>query len=236
MIKMGDPEFKLRELIKRENVRVFSSNHALYGDLSRRVGDTLGSMVPTVETYSIDESFLKPGRVQQHGSGAPGARAARARPALGWHPYVCRNCANEDAGEGGEVYRKKRPQYRVCDLRSASTRAELLPTVPVDEVWGIGGASAGKLAKLGILMAADRYKVGRIISSSSCTPAPSTKTVLFEWSLGAVRHDNQRYRRSGGIGRAPGRTALARRFPLLEVRCDDYGAAARGSEATRLVE
>ena len=51
---------------------------------------------------------------------------------------------------------KKRPQYRgVCDLRSSRVRAELLPTVPVEEVWGIGGASAAKLAKLGILTAAD---------------------------------------------------------------------------------
>ena len=60
-IRMGDPEFKIRELIRRENVRVFSSNYALYGDLSRRVGDSLHSMVPTVETYSIDESFLNLG-------------------------------------------------------------------------------------------------------------------------------------------------------------------------------
>ena len=57
-IKMGDPEFKLRELIKRENIRVFSSNYALYGDISRRVSETLTTMVPAVETYSIDESFL----------------------------------------------------------------------------------------------------------------------------------------------------------------------------------
>src|ERR1700684_1608066 len=48
-IKMGDPEFKIRDLIRRENVRVFSSNYALYGDLSRRVGDSMHSMVPTVE-------------------------------------------------------------------------------------------------------------------------------------------------------------------------------------------
>ena len=58
---MGDPEFKIRELIRRENVQVFSSNYALYGDLSRRVGDSLHSMVPTVENYSIDESFLNLG-------------------------------------------------------------------------------------------------------------------------------------------------------------------------------
>jgi DNA polymerase V len=51
---------------------------------------------------------------------------------------------------------KKRPQYRgVCDLRSSQVRADLLPTVPVEEVWGIGEASAAKLAKLGVQTAAD---------------------------------------------------------------------------------
>ena len=64
-IRIGDPEFKIRELIRRENVQVFSSNYALYGDLSRRVGDSLHSMVPTVETYSIDESFLRDNMTSQ---------------------------------------------------------------------------------------------------------------------------------------------------------------------------
>lgn len=43
----------------------------------------------------------------------------------------------------------------VCDLRSAVARTELLATVPVEEVWGIGGASAAKLVKLGVSTAAD---------------------------------------------------------------------------------
>ena len=56
---------------------------------------------------------------------------------------------------------KKRPGYGgVCDLRSSQVRAELLPTVPVEEVWGIGGASAAKLAKLGIQTAADLAALG----------------------------------------------------------------------------
>ncbi len=51
---------------------------------------------------------------------------------------------------------KKRPQYLgLCDLRSSQVRAELLCTVPVGEVWGIGAASAAKLAKIGVLTAAD---------------------------------------------------------------------------------
>ena len=55
---MGEPAFKLRGLIERHAIRVFSSNYALYGDMSRRVNQVLGRFSPEVETYSIDESFL----------------------------------------------------------------------------------------------------------------------------------------------------------------------------------
>jgi DNA polymerase V len=44
-VKMADPLFKLRDLIERENIRVFSSNYALYADMSRRVVETLSSLV-----------------------------------------------------------------------------------------------------------------------------------------------------------------------------------------------
>jgi len=57
-IKMGEPLFKIRELIKEKQVAVFSSNYTLYGDLSDRVMKTLASIVPDIEVYSIDEAFL----------------------------------------------------------------------------------------------------------------------------------------------------------------------------------
>ncbi len=57
-IKMGEPLFKIRGLIKEKQVAVFSSNYALYGDLSDRVMKTLASIVPDIEVYSIDEAFL----------------------------------------------------------------------------------------------------------------------------------------------------------------------------------
>ena len=57
-IGMGEPEFKVRDLLKRHNVAVFSFNYALYGDLSNRVMLTLESLAPCVEQYSIDEAFV----------------------------------------------------------------------------------------------------------------------------------------------------------------------------------
>ena len=155
-VKMGDPAFKIRDLIKRENIHVFSSNYSHYGDLSRRVNDVLGTMVPTIETYSIDESFLNLGEFNEK-EVEPLARELRERV----HRWVgiptCVGIApTKTLAKVANFIAKKRPQYRgVCDLRSNQVRDELLPTVPVDEVWGIGGASATKLAKLGVQTAAD---------------------------------------------------------------------------------
>jgi len=153
---MGDPEFKLREIIKREGIRVFSSNYALYGDLSRRVVETLTSMVPVVESYSIDESFLNLTEFR-HCDVEPLARELRER-VLRWTgiPTCVGIAPTKTLAKLGNYIAKKRVQFKgVCDLRSPAIRAELLATVPVDEVWGIGNASAAKLSKLGVATAAD---------------------------------------------------------------------------------
>ncbi|WP_340696389.1 hypothetical protein [Flavobacterium nitratireducens] len=57
-IAMGVPAFQIKDLIKEKDVKVFSSNYALYGDLSRRVMEVLQQFTPNVEIYSIDEAFL----------------------------------------------------------------------------------------------------------------------------------------------------------------------------------
>ncbi len=57
-IKMGEPYFKIKQLVKNFNVQVFSSNYALYGDISRRVMMILKKFSPSIEFYSIDEAFL----------------------------------------------------------------------------------------------------------------------------------------------------------------------------------
>ena len=57
-IPMGAPEFKVRDAIKQHDIKVFSSNYALYGDLSQRVMKILEKFCPSVEVYSIDEAFL----------------------------------------------------------------------------------------------------------------------------------------------------------------------------------
>lgn len=57
-IAMGAPEFQMRQVLKQHQVTVFSSNYALYGDISSRVMAVLGQFTPNIEVYSIDEAFL----------------------------------------------------------------------------------------------------------------------------------------------------------------------------------
>lgn len=56
-IKMGEPYFKIKDQLRRHNILAFSSNYALYGDMSERVMMTLESRLPSVEVYSIDDNY-----------------------------------------------------------------------------------------------------------------------------------------------------------------------------------
>ncbi|RKE99004.1 Y-family DNA polymerase [Ichthyenterobacterium magnum] len=58
-LPMGAPAFKYESFFKENNIRVFSSNYPLYGDLSSRVMSILEQFTPDVEVYSIDEAFLE---------------------------------------------------------------------------------------------------------------------------------------------------------------------------------
>ena len=57
-IPMGVPWFKIQQEAKRHGIVAFSSNYALYADMSNRVVEILSSFSPNIEVYSIDESFL----------------------------------------------------------------------------------------------------------------------------------------------------------------------------------
>ena len=84
-IKMGDPLFKIKDIVQKHNVAVFSGNMALYGDMSQRVRWVLQEYAPAIEVYSIDEAFLDLRGVQNIDFDVF---------ANGIHPGLCRNCPN----------------------------------------------------------------------------------------------------------------------------------------------
>jgi len=144
------PFFKIEGQLKRYGVTVFSSNYALYGDLSRRVVDTLKGFASDVEVYSIDEVFLTPwtpdGDVKQFGHTLKRAvwKNVRIPVGVGMAPTkTLAKLANRAAKKIGAL-------QGVCILERDNQREWLLRKVPTKDIWGVGGRYAKRLAELGI--------------------------------------------------------------------------------------
>jgi DNA polymerase V len=154
-IKMGDPWFKIEPWAVKKGVRRFSSNYELYGDMSRRLFEVLQRFAPRVEPYSIDEMFLG---LEGLGSNViEQCRQARAAVLRETKIPTCIGIGEtKTKAKLANFIAKKRPAFAgVCDLRDAAACAALYPTIPLDQVWGIGRASARKLRALGFETVAD---------------------------------------------------------------------------------
>ena len=150
-IAMGDPYFKIRALCERERVAVFSSNYALYGDISRRMNDIYRDAAPATEVYSIDETFLDL-------SGFDPARVfamavdlrARVREWVGIPTCVGIAPTKALAKLANKIAKSDPTLNGICDLSDPVERDARLAGFPVGDVWGVGGASARKLAAVGV--------------------------------------------------------------------------------------
>ncbi len=149
--KMGMPYFQVRDDLERHGVAVFSSNYALYGDLSERMMTTVESMVDRTETYSIDEIFADlagfPEPLAEYG------RAIRDR-VLQWVgiPVGVGIGPTKTLAKLANRAAKKwlRQTGGVVDLRDPARQAKLLKLVEVDDVWGVGGRLKLRLNAVGI--------------------------------------------------------------------------------------
>jgi DNA polymerase V len=152
---MGDPYHLNREKLAAHNVAVFSSNYALYGDMSRRVMDTLGTFTPEIELYSIDEAFLNLAGFERRGL-AEYARQIRGTVkrdtgipvSIGIGPTktlakIANYLAKAQPDAGG-----------VFDLTKVDVD-HALASIEVREVWGVGPRWAKWLEDQGITTALD---------------------------------------------------------------------------------
>ncbi|GHH25396.1 protein UmuC [Sphingomonas glacialis] len=157
-IKMGDPLFKIRDIIKRHGIEVRSSNYELYADMNRRFNAVIAEHSDLIEIYSIDESFYRL-PVLPNGLGNVAAahklRAAILRQTglptrIGLGPTrALSKVANALAKATEKIW------DGVVDLHDTELRARLFAKWPVKEVWGIGSALAARLHPLGIRTTAD---------------------------------------------------------------------------------
>ena len=151
-IPMGAAAFEYEKTFIENNIFVFSSNYALYGDMSARVMNMLATMAPEIEVYSIDEAFLNFKGcdyldLQQHGleiveevtrsTGIPVSVGIANTKALS---KVANKVAKKFPKETGGSYMID------TDLK----RIKALKWLPVGDVWGIGYRHAKRLTALGI--------------------------------------------------------------------------------------
>lgn len=154
-VPMGAPEFKVRALLCAHDVAVFSSNYALYGDLSRRVMRTLETVVPRVEVYSIDEAFIPLPAALAADPVAVG-RTLRQRVAQ-WVgiPVSVGIGPTRTLAKLANKLSKGDPAYEgVFDLTPVTVDMDrVLASVDVGDVWGVGRRSAEMLRGRGLLTA-----------------------------------------------------------------------------------
>ncbi|BAK10853.1 DNA polymerase V subunit UmuC [Pantoea ananatis AJ13355] len=156
-IPMGAPYFKLKNDFRRHNVQVFSSNYALYADMSNRVMTTLEDMAPAVEIYSIDEAFMCLDGMQRLTSLDDLGRKVRARIKQETHLTVGVGIAQTKtlAKLANHAAKKWSKTGGVLDLSNIDRQKKLLALVPVEDVWGVGRRISKKLNAMGITTAKD---------------------------------------------------------------------------------
>lgn len=156
-LKMGEPAFQRREFFREHNVRVFSSNYELYGDMSRRMHQVFKTFTPSIEMYSIDESFLdlsgidKFERLEDYG--------ARIKKKV-FHdvgiPVGVGIAETKTLAKIANHLAKKIPQLNgVCVLRNQKQIDYALKFTSIEDVWGIGRRYSAKLKIKGINTAFD---------------------------------------------------------------------------------
>ena len=153
-LKMGAPVFQVRDLIEQHNIACFSSNYALYADMSNRVMTVLEQEAPQVEIYSIDEAFLDLTGINAVDDVARQIKAKVDRytgitVGVGIAPTktlakLANHAAKAYPATGG-----------VVDLTDRERQRRLMALVEIGEVWGVGRRLTKHLQARGLHTALD---------------------------------------------------------------------------------
>ena len=138
-IKMGEPYFKAKKIIDKNNVRVFSSNYSLYGDISQRVMETLARFASDVEIYSIDEAFLGLNGFENYELSKYCQYIRRTIKQWVGIPVSIGVSTTKTLSKIANNLAKKNKEYDgVCILKSWFDINEALKLTSIEDVWGIG--------------------------------------------------------------------------------------------------
>ena len=153
-IKMGEPYFKVKKIVKENDVKIFSTNFALYGDISRRVMKTLKQFSPQMEIYSIDEAFLDLSSIKNESLLEYSYKIRRT--ILKWTgiPTSIGIGSTKTLSKAAN-YIAKKEKSGVIDLVNSKKIDEILSKIKINDVWGVGRQLTKFYTKNGVNTAYD---------------------------------------------------------------------------------
>ena len=136
-IKMGEPYFKVDKIVKNNEVKVFSSNYSLYGDISRRVMKTLKQFSTQIEIYSIDEAFLNLSSIKDENLFEYANKIRKT--VLKWTgiPTSIGIASTKTLSKVANQIAKKE-KSGVINLVNSKQTDKLLAKIKINDVWGVG--------------------------------------------------------------------------------------------------
>ncbi|MBM75083.1 MAG: hypothetical protein CMK59_06765 [Proteobacteria bacterium] len=134
-IKMGTPVFKVLSLIKKHNIKLFSSNYTLYGDISNRVMSTLENLSSEIEVYSIDEAFICLKNIPHQQWESYGIQIQKTIYQHIGIPVSVGLAPTKTLAKAANKMAKKNKQ-KVCSIYNNTTHS--LNQINLTDVWGIG--------------------------------------------------------------------------------------------------
>lgn len=155
-IKMGDPYFKIRGIVEKHDVAVFSGNMSLYGDMSQRVRWVLQEYAPSIEVYSIDEAFLDLRGINNIDFDQYAKEISKQCWKLTSIPVSVGIAPTKTLAKIASKLCKQYPKLKGgCYMHRPQDIEKVLRKFLIEDVWGIGRRSAPKLKSMGINTAFD---------------------------------------------------------------------------------
>ncbi len=155
-LPMGMPTFKAQSLIRQHSVKVFSSNYALYADISSRVMSVLEEMAFDIEVYSIDEAFLVISEQANQSFEIQGQTIKKRVNQYCGMPVSVGIAPTKTLSKLANYAAKKYTKAGgVVDLSNPERQRNLMALTPVGEIWGIGRNMKRSLNALGVQTALD---------------------------------------------------------------------------------
>jgi DNA polymerase V len=200
-IPMGAVAFQYKDLFKKHNVEIFSTNFTLYGDISKRVMKILSRFTANIEVYSVDEAFLDLSHIQKENLNEYGKLIRNTVLQEIGIPISIGIAATKTLSKVANHVSKNFKGYEnVFVIDSEARRLRVLQYLPIEKVWGIGRNYATTLGQFGVKTAYDFTQLSdalvlkkmsvvgkRLKKELEGTPCLETEEILAKKNIATTR-------------------------------------------------